>query len=403
MDPEPPSREKPRGFHPGFNFKVLFGLFLVHFTGDFYISFVNPLLPELANRLSLTLTEVGLLTGLNRFLAFVVQPSVGYLADRFRTRFFLIGGPLLAVLFVPLIGVAGSFWTALLFLAIGSIGSSMLHPSSAGMVPAYSGPNLSFFMAFYNLGGTLAFGLGPLFAAWYVTRFGLATLPYSALLGLVGVVAMLGLVPRPEGEGLKNVGFFRSVQMALGPAWKTIALIWIIVVLRVFVSQSINTFGPMLFAREGHSLMSIGTIISAYLVGGAISGLVFGGLADRLGYKPIFLATYALATPALHLFLVLPGQWIYAGSFAAGFFTLATMPLAVSMAQEMAPQGSSIVASLMMGLAFGTGGMMTPITGWLCDIFNLRDVLLTVVWLPLLAIVLIYRLPSNPAANAPAC
>jgi FSR family fosmidomycin resistance protein-like MFS transporter len=61
------------------NIFLIFILTLVHFTGDFYSSFFIPLLPEFVDKLSLTLAEVGLLTGATRILAFIVQPAVGYL------------------------------------------------------------------------------------------------------------------------------------------------------------------------------------------------------------------------------------------------------------------------------------------------------------------------------------
>ena len=74
------------------NMTIILGLSLVHFIGDFYVAFVNPLLPLFAEKFSLSLVQVGFIAGLNRLLAFVVQPSVGYLADRYRTRFFVLGG-----------------------------------------------------------------------------------------------------------------------------------------------------------------------------------------------------------------------------------------------------------------------------------------------------------------------
>jgi FSR family fosmidomycin resistance protein-like MFS transporter len=91
------------------NIKVIFGLTLIHFTGDFYSSFVNPLLPVFVERFFLTLTQVGLITGISRFLSFIVQPSVGYLADRSRTRLFVLGGPFLAIVFISLVGVPAAF------------------------------------------------------------------------------------------------------------------------------------------------------------------------------------------------------------------------------------------------------------------------------------------------------
>jgi FSR family fosmidomycin resistance protein-like MFS transporter len=74
---------------------------------------------------------------------------------------------------------------------------------------------------------------------------------------------------------------------------------------------------------------------------------------------------------------------------------MATLPLGVAMAQELAPRGRSMVSSLMMGLAFGTGGMMTPVTGMLADIFSIRTVLFFLAIIPFLTIGLIFWLPEK--------
>ena len=97
--------------------KVIFALTLVHFVGDFYMSFVTPLLPVFVEKFSLTLTQVGLITGLSRFLAFIVQPPVGYVADHHKTRAFVLGGPFLAIVFIPLIGLAPSFIVLIILIS----------------------------------------------------------------------------------------------------------------------------------------------------------------------------------------------------------------------------------------------------------------------------------------------
>ena len=66
------------------NLKVIFALTLVHFTGDFYSAFTTPLFPVFMEKLNLSLAQIGFIAGLNRFLAFIVQPTVGYLADRYQ-------------------------------------------------------------------------------------------------------------------------------------------------------------------------------------------------------------------------------------------------------------------------------------------------------------------------------
>ncbi|MBU2546772.1 MAG: MFS transporter, partial [Proteobacteria bacterium] len=317
------------------NHKVIFSLFLIHFTGDFYFSFALPLMPVLARNLALSLTQIGLITGFSRLLAFVVQPPVGYLADRYRTRFFVLGGPLIAAVSIPMLGEATGFWTVLLFVSLASAGCSMFHPPAAGMVLTYAGRNISFSMSLFQLGGTAAFGAGPVFVAWYVSRYGMNALPLAALPGLAAVVWLYFIVPQPEGEGLRGQGLIRSIRQIIGPVWKPIAILWFLALIRAFISQSFLTFSPILFDREGFSLVSIGGIVASYTIAGAVSGLLAGHLADRIGYKPIFYAAFGLAAPCLYFFIQAHGVFVYLGSFSAGFMALATMPLSVTMAQEM--------------------------------------------------------------------
>lgn len=373
--------------------KIIFALTLVHFMGDFYSSFVTPLLPTFVNKLSLSLAQVGLIMGIVRFLAFIVQPSVGYFSDRYQTRSFALGGLLLTVLFIPLSGIAPSYILLTLFLAVGSFGSSMFHPSVTGMVPVYGGQNAGFSMSVFNTGGTLAFGVGPIFITWFVARYGLSAMPLTMLIGLAAMIFLYQAVPMPVNERLKYSGFVESIKDAIGGVWKPIFLIWLVMVLRAVVGQSYLTFMPILLAKKGYSLISIGTMISLFVVAGTTSGLVAGFLSDRIGFKPLFHFAHALMTPSLLLFIFLPGSWAYFGAFVAGFFVLASLPLGVVMAQELAPKGRSMVASLMMGFAYGLGGLVSPLTGKLADIFSIHEVLYYTAFIPLLTVVLIFFFP----------
>ena len=379
----------------GTNKKVIFALTLVHFIGDFYYSFVNPLLPAFVGKYSLTLTQVGLITGTSRFLAFIIQPWVGYLADRFRTRFFVLAGPLLAVVFISLVGIASNFLILLLFICLGAIGTSMFHPTSAGMISTYSGKHSGFSISIFNMGGTFAYGVGPLFITYFVSNYGLAVSPFTMLFGLVVMAILFKITPLPQQEPLRDLGLFDTLKEVLGSVWKSILLIWVIMVLRAFASESFMTYMPVLYAKEGYTLISIGSLISIITVTGAISGLISGHLSDRFGYKPMFHIAHTLLTPSLYLLLYLPGKWVFFSAFWVGLFSLATLPLGLAMALELAPKGKTMIASLMMGLAWGTGGMIIPLVGKLADIFSIRSVLFFVAMFPLLSNGLIYFLPTK--------
>jgi MFS transporter, FSR family, fosmidomycin resistance protein len=377
------------------NARVIFALWLVHFTGDLYASFVSPLLPVFADLFALSLAQVGLLAGINRFLMFIVQPISGYFADHYRTRLFVLGGPILSLIFIPLVGVAPSFLVLILFVAIGSIGQSMFHPPVAGMIASYAGRHFSFCMSIFNAGGTLAFGVGPVIITGLVAAYGPPGTLLSMLIGLPLLALMFKLVPRPQGEGLAAQGFIGSLKEALGGAWKSIALLWVVMTLRAFASQVFVTFFPVLYARGGYSLVSIGVVTSLFTLAGAFSGLVAGSLADRTRYRPIFILSHLLTAPALLLSLYLRGDWVYPCAFLSGFFAMATLPLGVALGQRLAPKGRSMVSSLMMGLSLGIGGVLSPVIGSLADRFSLPAVLAWLPVVPLLAMLLSLRLPEK--------
>jgi len=376
------------------NIKIIFILTLVHFFGDFYSSFATPLIPTFVEKFSLTMAQVGLITGIIRFLAFIIQPSVGYFADRYQTRSFALGGLFLTIFFIPLSGIAPTYFLLTLVLAIGATGSSMLHPSVTGMIPAYGGRNTGFSMSVFNTGGTLAFGVGPIFIAWFVHKYGLSAMPATMIIGIAAMIFLYRVVPVPISEGLRYSGFIGSMKETLGKVWKPIFLIWSVMVLRSVVGQSFLTFIPVLLSTKGYSLISIGSIISIFIVAGTASGLIAGFLSDRIDFKKIFFVAHTLITPALLLFLYAKGNWVYSGAFLAGLFVFATMPLGVVMAQELAPKGRSMAASLMMGLAYGLGGAFSPLTGKLADIFSIQTMLFNIAFIPLLTIGLIFFFPK---------
>ena len=376
------------------NYRIVLVLTLIHFTGDFYSSFFTPLLPAFVDKLSLSLAQVGFITGMVRFLSFVIQPIVGYLADRYPGRGFVLCGLFLAFFAIPFSGLANNFWILMLILCLGSFGSSMFHPSTSGMVNVYGGNRAGFAMSLFNTGGTLAFGLGPVFITWYVARYGLAAMPWTMVLGLISFVFCLKLLPVPQSENMASKGFIGTLKDTLGKVWKSLFLIWLVMVLRAVAGQTFITFMPIHLAELGHDLPTVGLIVALFIIAGTASGLLAGYTADRIGFKPVFLAAFALMLPTLLGYLYLPGPWVYLSAFAAGFTVLAPLPLGVVMAQKLAPGSRSMVASLMMGFAYGLGGAVSPLVGKLADIYGLETVLLYSAFIPLLCLVCIVKFPE---------
>jgi len=374
--------------------KILIALSLVHFSGDFYSSFINPLYPVFIDKMGLSLTQVGFLAGISRFLMFIVQPMSGYWADRHPSRSFILIGLLMPIFFIPLTGMTTGYYGLLFCIVIGSMGSSLFHPPVTGMVPLYAGRNPGLAMSIYNTAGTLAFGVGPIFITFYVARFGLRAMPATMVLGLAIWLYFYWIIPKPRGDGMAQYGFLETLRQTLGSVWQPILLIWIAMVMRALVGQSLMTFMPVLWVQKGHSIVSAGVLFSIFTISGTLAGILCGYISDRIGYKRLLWITHGLMAPFLLLFLLVPGLWIYPATVLAGGFNMASIPLGVVMAQKIAPKGRSMVASLMMGLAFGTGGIFSPIVGKLGDIFSIQSVLMVLVCFPVLSLIPIYFIPE---------
>jgi FSR family fosmidomycin resistance protein-like MFS transporter len=337
---------------------------------------------------------VGLKTGLVRFISFIVQPVTGYFADRHETRSFILLGVFLLFICIPFSGVAPNFWILIIILCLGSLGSSMFHPSTTGMVSLYAGNRTGLCLSIFNTGGTLAFAIGPVFITWYVTKFGLGKMPYTLIIGAIAFIFCIKYLPVPVSEKLATSGFIGSIKETLGKVYKPIILIWLTMVLRAVTGQTFMTFMPIYLTDQGHALVSVGFIVSFFILAGTFSGLLAGYLADKTDFKKIFFISHAFMTPALLLYLYLPGNFVYLGSFLAGFAVLASLPLGVVMAQRLAPKSRSMVSSLMMGFAYGLGGAMSPLIGKLADIYGLENMLFYSAFLPIATLVLIAKFPK---------
>ena len=381
------------------NKKAIFALFLIHFIGDFFQSFIRPMLPVLADKFSLNLTQVGMITGIATFMAFLIQPLFGYLADRFRTRVILLIGSFVGAICIPLVGLAPYFGVVLLLIGMGSISSAIYHPTAAGMVSTYAGRRTGLSMSIFGLGGTLGFTLGPIVFAGYITLWGLHRLPYLTLLGLAVFMLLFVMIPASNGESPTQSDFMGTLRESIGQVWKPVVMIWAIAFCRAFVEQTLLTFIPVLTASEGHSLVSVGSMLSLFTVGGSVSAIVSGHLVDRIGYKPIYLFSFALSSPCILFFIYGSGWKIYPIAFLCGFLLLATLFPAVALAQKIAPKGRSLVSSIVIGLALGTAGVLMPFAGMMADTFGIRTVLSYLAFIPLAVLFLIRYLPEPGKAD----
>jgi MFS transporter, FSR family, fosmidomycin resistance protein len=362
----------------------------VHMMVDGYGNIYAPLLPLLIPRMGLTLATAGTLTMLFQIAASVAQVGFGRLADQWRPRLLVMTGPVIAVSVLSQIGLATSPPMLGAILFFGGLGGAAFHPPAAALAHRLGGDRPGLAMSVYITGGTLGFSLGPLLFAPFAERFGIEWTPLLALPGLGVIAFFLTRVPTfPPRHGTA------ARLSALKPYAKPLALLYTIVVLRTLTSLSFGTFVPVMLTRQGWSVSSAGSAVAMYLFATGAGGFLGGPSADRFGARKVIALSLVMATPFLVAAPFL-SEWIFVMVLSmGGFFLQSTLPVNVTFAQSIAPVSAATVSSLMMGFAWGTGGLSVPFVGMIADRAGIEPTLAGLALVPLLAAALAIPLPER--------
>ena len=362
-----------------------------HLIVDGYGNIYAPLLPLLIPRLGLTLAMAGGFAMLFQLSASVAQLGFGHIADRWRPRLLLMAGPFLAVGMLSCVGVASSKLMLTAILMAGGLGTAAFHPPAAALAHRLGGRRAGLAMSVHITGGSIGVALGPLLFAPFVQQFGLRWTPLLALPGLLALAGLVRQVPPFELNSGSSGGGLR----ALRPYAKPLTLLYTIVVLRTLTSLAIATFVPVLLTRRGMTVGEAGLMVATYLFASGLGGFFGGPLADRFGARRVIILSLVLATPFLILAPWLHGAWFTIALSVGGFFLQSTLPVNVTFGQAIAPVSAATVSSLMMGFAWGTGGLSVPLVGMVADRIGIERTLIVLSLVPLLAAAAAWPLPKT--------
>jgi FSR family fosmidomycin resistance protein-like MFS transporter len=370
-----------------------------HFIVDGYSNIYAPLLPLLIPRLQMSLFAAGTLQMCFQIANSVAQLGFGHIADHWRPRVLLIAGPLVAVSILALIGLPTTPFMLGTVLVLGGLGAAAFHPPAAALVHHVSAERKSFAMSFHITGGSLGFSLGPLIFAPFAERFGLEWTPILIVPALAVLGAMLPRLPLVEHPADHGDG--RGFR-ALRPYRRPLTLLYLIVVLRTLTALSFATFMPVMLTRRGMSVAEAGTAMAIYLFATSVGGFFGGALADRWGPRNVIMWSLVLAVPFL-AYAPMQTGWTFVTIVSLGGFLLqSTLPVNVSFGQMIAPISAATVSSLMMGFAWGMGGLSVPFVGMLADRIGIERTLVVMSVIPLAAAAFAAPLPAGKFGHTPA-
>jgi MFS transporter, FSR family, fosmidomycin resistance protein len=360
---------------------------------------VPALLPFLVDRHGLSFAAASALVLAATVSSALVQPLFGAFSDRISSPWLMPGGVVVGCAGVAAAGLAPSYPLVFVAILVSGLGVAAFHPEGSRFANHLSGARRATGMSYFALGGNVGFALGPIFIT-----------PMLLIFGLDGTLALLlpgAVVGWLIWSQLPHLLTFRPEQ---GPAhappsraddsWPGMLGLLAVISFRSFAFYTLLALVPLYFIDVlGTSDATANVALTAMLVAGAVGTLVGGVLADRIGRRPILVASLLLQPPALVAATEVGVVPAIALVSLLGFAAISSFSLTVVMSQEYLPSRIGLASGFSLGVGVGIGGLAAPLFGWIGDELGLATAIQLLAVLPLLGAAVAFALPTAAASR----
>ena len=356
-----------------------------HFVNDIYTGFLNPIMPFIAAKIGISMAVATVVLSMSHIFSSLLQPIFGFFADNMLKRAFIFWGLLFTSCFIPFAPASQTLPVMIVFIILGSLGSSLFHPQALGLANKFSGSDRVKYMGIFLGMGTLGYSVGPLLSAYVAQFWGLNKMPVLSLIGLFWVGLMFKFVPK-----MSNLRLVKP-HYELKPAFKAILsnrklnILNVISMLKSLISTSCFILLPFLWKDMGYSPFFIGTALFVFIFVGGIGSILSNKFEKLVGTRNVFYFSMISTLPLMFLF-VLTYKAFPAFSFAVyfvmGFVTMLAVPVTMNMAQSIIPEYKSIIGGFINGFSWGIVALIMSLNGYVAQKFGITNVLLGVSVIP---------------------
>ena len=365
-----------------------------HLLNDFYCNFLPILLPIIMPRLGLSLTLSGLLVMVMSISSNMLQPVFGYFMDKYNFSKILLPVIPFGACCICAIGFVDTKFMLFILIALTGLSVSAFHPLGSTLVAKntdeqHQGSAISYYIA----GGNFGYAAAPMVLVTFTDAFPLTALPWLIIPSLI-------LTALFAKSGLNKISTIKQQSATAAKPAKLTKLLTDSSVLKINISMglrcwthvSVVTFLPLLLISAGYAKFTSGVLLTIFLVGCTIGGLIGGRLGDNYSHKKIITISLFLAFFPTYYFFTHAGTEPLAliALFLSGAFILAPQPSSLVWAQQMMPSNVAMASGMMMGLSFGLGSIGTALTAAFADHIGLSlSLLLTSIPLLIAAVLAI--------------
>jgi len=364
-----------------------------HVVQDSYTAFLAPLLPLLQTQLGIGYALAGSLAIFTQ-LPSVLNPFIGYLADRISVRYFVILAPAVTATVFTSLGLASSYAALAALLLVGGIAIAAFHAPAPAMVARVAGQRVGTGMSIFMASGELARTVGPLMAVAGVTWFGLGGLWRMAAVGwLMSLILYLRLRRVPAAShapgSLAMNAFWRQARRVFP------ALIWLLGGRSLMVA-ALSTYLPIFMSDERQSNLWLAAAALTILQGaGVVGALAAGTLSDRWGRRRVLLVVTVTAPFLLLAFIYSPAWLAVPLLIALGLASLSTQPVVLALVQDQFPHNRAFANGVNLAITFMLQAAAIWAVGALADRYGLTPAYAVSALLALVSIPAVFFLPTR--------
>src|SRR6266576_426673 len=389
-------------------FKVLLAISFCHLLNDTVQSLLPAIYPLLRDTFRLDFGQIGLISFTTTFTASLLQPLVGLYSDRHHRPNFLAIGMGITLIGLVTLSLAPSYGTILVAAGLVGIGSSVFHPESSRVARMASGGQHGMAQSLFQVGGNAGSALGPLFAAFVLTK-GQSSLAWCSLLAFFGIVLLANIgtwTKRHKSQAPKSITV-DAAYLAAAPAdaplptGKIVLSLAILVALmfsKFFYLASLMSYYTFYLMGKFHMSLQNAQLHLFIFLGAVAAGTIIGGpVGDRIGRKYVIWVSilgvlpFTLLLPYSNLF------WTSILSVIIGLILASAFSAILVYAQELLPGRIGAVSGLFFGFAFGMGGIGAALLGKLVDLTSLNFVYRLCSFLPTIGILTAFLPDLEPA------
>ncbi len=364
-----------------------------HFIHDIYTSCLAPLLPLIIEKLSLTLSQAGLLSTIMQIPA-LFNPFIGLFADnKGLARWLVILAPTLTAIPMSLILSVSSYYLLLVLLFMAGISVALYHVPSPVLIAKYSGARKGRGMSLFMTGGESARAAGPMFAIAAVSFLGANHFYFIMSFAiLTSILLYFTLEKEEEKTSIKKSG---SLKTAFHEIKHVLIPLAGILSARAFMHASMGIFITVYVERQTNSLWLGGAALTLYEVFGVLGVLSAGTFSDWIGRQRVLFWVLIIAPFAIVGFIFSTGVLQIIMLAITGFTVLSTTPVMLAIIQENAKVNPSAANGLFMMTSFAARAIAVFIAGIIGDIAGLENMFIISAFIGLFAIPFLLQLKNR--------